>query len=475
MVVFQLSFTSTIDVKTPSVHPSAKRTFDWQLLPQEELDRVGYNSHKQRKARLKLKPPRCPQCPEARLTSEVMLVTHLISKKHLMRIQRLGESGPSSSANRESKNKASNDSTGAQDVIMKDTMNTVDEAQDKPDSVRSVPVRPLIENKPIDSVKIKKSRDSKKPENRKKTEEPEPSENTTKPDRSKKPRKKENRVLKKPEEPPKPKKPPKLEDLAKPGEGKLEVSKERESPIEAKESTTPSKEKSQKQMERTKTWRRLERSKKKGKRRDIKDKADIEDCSTTNTRMPSGASQSVVSTDISMDTELENDTGKKNDLASHSPKKREHKTTHRPSSNLNTLKHACGNNNFVAEAAASTKLLASNNSATSTKNEPISQWFWNCSLCGSVWKQEKAWVGHLTSGQHTRRVLKAVQQTSPEITPFNRQDILSANDPFGWGTSAGVVEEEDSENDEAIMEVDRQTIRDEEILEDDDDNMDLEE
>lgn len=48
------SFASTIDPTITSVHPSTKRTFDWQLLPQEELDRIAYNSHKQRKARLKV-------------------------------------------------------------------------------------------------------------------------------------------------------------------------------------------------------------------------------------------------------------------------------------------------------------------------------------------------------------------------------------------------------------------------------------
>lgn len=398
-----------------------------------------------------------------------MLVTHLISKKHLVRVQTLGKSIPISSANRENKNKAADDNTGARDVIMEDARNTLDESKDKSDSICSVPVRPLMENKPVDSVKIGRSRDSGKPENRKKTEEPEPSQNTANPERSRKRRRTGNMELKKPEEP------PKLEALAMPGEGKLETLNEREAPKEAKESITPSKEKSQKQMERTKAWRRLERSKKKEKRREIKDKVDIDEYSTVNTGMPSGESQSSASTDTSMETELENDTGKKNDLASHSPKTRKHKTTHKPSSDPDTIKHARGNNNFVAETATSAKLSTSNNSATSTKNEPISQLFWNCSLCGSVWKQEKAWVGHLTSGQHMRRVLKTVQQTSPEITPFDRLDILSANDPFGWGTSTSVVEEEDSEDDEAIMEVDRQTNRDEDILENDDDNMDLEE
>ncbi|KAG0029450.1 hypothetical protein BGZ81_003792 [Podila clonocystis] len=353
-----------------------------------------------------------------------MLATHLISKKHLMRVRKLGKSRPISSANREKKNKATKSRTGAQDVIVEDARSTLDEPQDKPDSVRLGPVRPLMENKPVDSVEMGKLRESGKPENREQTEKPKPTGDTENPERSKKPRKTGRRKLKKPAGSPKP------EDLPMSGEGKLEVLKERETPKKAKESGASSREKSRKQMERSQAWRRLERSKKKEKRREIKDMT------------------------------------------------KKYKSTHKPSSDPDTIKRARGNNNFMADTTTSAKPLTSNNSAasTSTKNEPISQLFWNCSLCGSVWKQEKAWVGHLTSGQHMRRVLKTVRQTGPEIVPFDRLDILSANDPFGWGTGAGVVEEEDSEDDEAITEDDRQTNRVEEgTLENDDDDMDLEE
>ncbi|KAG0033093.1 hypothetical protein BGZ82_006247 [Podila clonocystis] len=383
-----------------------------------------------------------------------------------MRVRKLGKSRPISSANRENKNKATNSSTRAQDVIVEDARSTLDEPQDKPDSVRLGPVRPLMENKPVDSVEM----ESRKLENREKTEKPEPTANTANPERSKKPRKTGKRKLKKPAGSPKP------VDLPMPGEGKLEVLKERETPKRAKESSTSSKEKSRKQMERSQAWRRLERSKKKEKRREIKDMVGIEGSSTINPGMPFGENQSSTSTDTSMDIGLKNDTEKKTGSASHSPKTKKCKSTHKPSSDPDTIKHSRGNNNFMADSTTSAKPLTSNNSATSSKNEPISQLFWNCSLCGSVWKQEKAWVGHLTSGQHMRRVLKTVRQTGPEIVPFDSLDILSANDPFGWGTGAGVVEEEDSEDDEAITEDDRQTNRDEEgTLENDDDDMDLEE
>ncbi|KAG0339092.1 hypothetical protein BG000_002871 [Podila horticola] len=335
-----------------------------------------------------------------------------------------------------------------------------------PDSIRSAPVRPLLVNKPVDSVKIGVSSDSGKPDNRKNSETPEPSGNSAKSKRSKKPKKTGKVQLGKPEDPPKP------EGLAKSSEERLKVSQEQQPPKLVKESTTPSKEKSRKQTERTKAWRRLERSKKKGKRQEIKDKADIEESSTINTRMPSGASRSP----SSMDVGLESNTGKKNDSAPYSPNTKKHKTAHKPFSNPDIIKCARGNNNFVAETTPSAKLLMSDNSATSTKKEPASQLFWSCSLCSSVWKQEKAWAGHLMSGQHMRRALKTVQQMAPEIAPFDRLDILSANDPFGWGTGSGVVEEEDSEDDEAIMEEDRQTNRvGEGTPENDDDDMDFEE
>ncbi|KAG0364382.1 hypothetical protein BGX24_004630, partial [Mortierella sp. AD032] len=67
---------------------SSSSLYDWQLLPQEELDRIAYNSHRQRKARLREAPPTCAQCPEAKFTSMAMLSAHYLSKRHLARVRR---------------------------------------------------------------------------------------------------------------------------------------------------------------------------------------------------------------------------------------------------------------------------------------------------------------------------------------------------------------------------------------------------
>ncbi|KAF9425534.1 hypothetical protein BGZ94_007444 [Podila epigama] len=102
--------------------------------------------------------------------------------------------------------------------------------------------------------------------------------------------------------------------------------------------------------------------------------------------------------------------------------------------------------NSTAQAQAQAQRTNTEHSAAmpmakETKRQP----FWNCTVCGCSWKQEKAWIGHLTSGQHMRRVRQMMQQSVPELFPYGRADVLSANDPFGWGTGAGVEEEEEEE------------------------------
>lgn len=71
-----------------------------------------------------------------------------------------------------------------------------------------------------------------------------------------------------------------------------------------------------------------------------------------------------------------------------------------------------------------------------------------CSICGSSWRQERAWEGHLLSAQHLRHTLATMQQIAPDIQPYGRVDVMASMDPFGWGTGAGVVEEEEEESED---------------------------
>lgn len=73
---------------------------------------------------------------------------------------------------------------------------------------------------------------------------------------------------------------------------------------------------------------------------------------------------------------------------------------------------------------------------------------WHCSICGSRWRQERAWKGHLVSAQHLRHTLATMQQIAPDIQPYGRVDVMASMDPFGWGTGAGVVEEEEEESED---------------------------
>jgi len=402
-----------------------------------------------------------------------MLATHLISNKHLLRAQKLGNPGPISSVNRENKNTATNTSANL-DVVMEDARSIPKESKDITHSVLSMPV---VEGEPTSLIKLGTSKDSEKSKKGNQSKKSTPSEITGKSERSEKPGKsgKAGKIKK-------PRESLKKENLTNCGESeKLEESKERESTREIMESTSRSKEKSRKQAERTKLWRRLERSKKKEKRRESKNKvADMETESSTiiDAVVLSGNGQFIIPADLSMDSntsELKCDSiARKVESALQAPKVKEHKAARKRSRDPDTIETTGGNNKFTTKTTISAKpWTVDDTPATSSKIEPTSQLFWSCSLCGSVWKQEKAWVGHLTSGQHMRRVLKTMQQVVPELAPFHRLDALSSDDPFGWGTGAGVVEEEDSEDDETTMEEAQQMHRDEETTPDDDDNMDL--
>ncbi|KAG0226827.1 hypothetical protein BGX31_007175 [Mortierella sp. GBA43] len=53
-----------------------------------------------------------------------------------------------------------------------------------------------------------------------------------------------------------------------------------------------------------------------------------------------------------------------------------------------------------------------------------------------------------TTTEHSRRVSRAIRSTIPAIPPYDRKDILDSMDPFGWGAGPGVVEADESENED---------------------------
>lgn len=107
-------------------------------------------------------------------------------------------------------------------------------------------------------------------------------------------------------------------------------------------------------------------------------------------------------------------------------------------------------------------------------DQQLQQQHWHCSICSSRWRQEKAWRGHLLSAQHLRHTLVTMQQIAPDIRPYGRVDVMASMDPFGWGTDAGVVEEEEEDSDEGDSDDDNGNNVEGKTLEnDEDDDMDM--
>ncbi|KAG0316617.1 hypothetical protein BGZ97_006582 [Linnemannia gamsii] len=130
---------------------------------------------------------------------------------------------------------------------------------------------------------------------------------------------------------------------------------------------------------------------------------------------------------------------------------------HSPMDDDELLRAQCDINAQLAHTSSSSPLVAGSNIAASstevhpsTSNaalpQPHQQQHWHCSICGSNWRKEKAWRGHLLSAQHLRHTLATMQQIAPDIRPYGRVDVMASMDPFGWGTGAGVVEEEEEED-----------------------------
>ncbi|KAG0294680.1 hypothetical protein BGZ96_000705 [Linnemannia gamsii] len=112
--------------------------------------------------------------------------------------------------------------------------------------------------------------------------------------------------------------------------------------------------------------------------------------------------------------------------------------------------------------------------SNTTLPQQLQQQHWHCSICGSCWRQEKAWMGHLLSAQHLRHTLATMQKIAPDTRPYGRVDVMASTDPFGWGTGAGVVEEEEEDSDEGDSDDDNGSNVEGKALEnDEDDDMDM--
>jgi len=96
----------------------------------------------------------------------------------------------------------------------------------------------------------------------------------------------------------------------------------------------------------------------------------------------------------------------------------------------------------VVVSAVETEALPCN---SSPPPPPLQHWY--CSICRSRWRQEKAWRGHLLGAQHLRHMMVLMRRSAPEIRPYRRMDVAASMDPFGWGTAAGIEEEEYEDED----------------------------
>ncbi|KAG0370196.1 hypothetical protein BC939DRAFT_1422 [Gamsiella multidivaricata] len=85
--------------------------------------------------------------------------------------------------------------------------------------------------------------------------------------------------------------------------------------------------------------------------------------------------------------------------------------------------------------------------STDTTNVPTQRW-WDCSVCGSHWKKQRGWQGHLESAQHMRRLSQIMREIAPVMAPYGEGDVLASKDTFGWGTAVGAEEEEEEEEEE---------------------------
>ncbi|KAF9915619.1 hypothetical protein BX616_005710, partial [Lobosporangium transversale] len=298
-----------VDTKSSGTDNAAqKHLYAWQLLPDEELQRISYNSRKQQQKRLMENPPKCPTCPNARFTSIAMLTTHLSSKKHLARVKQLHKDQTS--------------------------VSTVD-----PSNKFSKPTSALLKpekNNPIEEVEVSRRQGAKQR------------------------RRQLERAIKKARS--------RKQRLADSGDAGLKMN-----------------------------WISNEKTQDKNK-----NDRPSKQTSITHISAPRLLNQ----TDISIAA-------------------------------ASQTQSSC-TKNAGQRAMPSTLLNETSINAT--------QAHWYCSVCGSRWNRWKAWLGHLLSAQHLRHVLRTMKQVALPIAPYRRIDVAASKDVFGWGTGAGIVEEEEVED-----------------------------
>ncbi|KAG0010594.1 hypothetical protein BGZ80_001355 [Entomortierella chlamydospora] len=414
--------------------------YAWHLLPQEKLEEIAYNSRKQRKARLKVmikftgdliihlrtkivltvkhlhlvrkqeNPPKCPNCPNVRLTSMTMLSSHLLSKKHLARAKKQAEQNqaqptPCTSAalpsqqsfQTSSKDQATGSTleertvSSAQDEIIGDTavanINSCVSHQGANGRVDGDKASSDMDVDPIaDKTDLEISNDGN----------PTPQQNLGRGRELDETGKKSSKQRKRKAERDRKKARIRLE--------KSSISNAQVIPDKASSVTT--------EGLRTQESGLLDQG------NDIIPPTDMSDLgvSSQNKGLPSGAK-----------------------TKRRRPKKR------RPGISVEPLNLDSSNLSDDTQLTTEAQAIMKPMSHERTSVGGVSHTRWHCSICGERWKREKAWHGHLLSAQHMRRALQMMRQITPPIMPYGRNDVQASKDSFGWGTGLGMVEEEDDD------------------------------
>ncbi|KAF9354999.1 hypothetical protein BGX26_007087 [Mortierella sp. AD094] len=386
--------------------------YDWQLLPQEELEKIAYNSRKQRKARLKENPPICPNCPNVRLTSMAMLSSHLLSKKHLARAKKQAEQNqaqptPCSSIAQplqqsfqsSTKNQAYESAleertvSSAQDEVVGDTAVTnINSCVGHQGANGRVNGGETSSDMDVDPIADKKDPEISNDGN------PAPQQNLSR------------------------------------GQGLGET---------GKKSSKQRKRKAERDRKKART--RLEKSSISDARM-ILEKAYHISIEGSQTQEPELLGQD---NDISPPTDMFDSaasTRNKDPPSGTAPKtKRRRSKKRRLENSVESLNLDSSDLSSSTQLTTKAQAIMNPISYEQASVGGISQPLWHCSICGERWKQEKAWRGHLLSAQHMRRVLQTMRQIMPPIAPYGRSDVQASKDPFGWGTGLGMVEEEEDD------------------------------
>ncbi|KAK3810386.1 MAG: hypothetical protein J3Q66DRAFT_391483 [Benniella sp.] len=405
---------SPMETIRPSLLISSNSTgghplYNWELLPKKELERIAYNSRKQRKARLRENPPSCVFCPDVRLTSMAMLSTHLLSKKHCAHVKRQASID---------QNCCSHISHG--------------EISEGSGSFSIAPSTPATPQTIDDTVKYNHQQDTKHAERSELGQSDSLSEFAI--SANKECTHDRNSTM---------------------ADGRAMSDK---SNIIANGSAKQRRRKAERD-------RKKARARLTGKTDQIK--RDI--LEVRNLRQP-GLNQNPQEREAINDSNPTTLCSKDYErheacLPMHFEKSRSHavlplddhlrmdiqKNTLIPRSDIPTLTSGVPATSTINEHTSTT---------TSTTNGGIKETVGAqsrstrlCSICGSSWKTMKCWQGHLLSAQHSRHMLRTMRLTAPLIPPCGKMSVLASMDPFGWGAGTGVMETD--ENEDSPMNVDK--------------------